>query len=245
MTPGPDEAPSPFRRPGFILAAGFLTVIILLGVLVAMTRGGSGGSPGSTNPPPTGRQSGAAGGTNSAACQPADTNQQVPTTAPPGVTWELFQAIALPVSPNAGPLIRKGDIRSCYAHTPTGALIAAAQISARITYSSNWRAISEQQLTNSAGKAVFLKDRATHGANPPLQAGDVAQYAGFKFITYGPDTAVISLANRIDSTAWIASTATVKWQGDDWKLELQSDGSPSTEGQQLASLDGYIRWGGA
>lgn len=237
-----DQAPSPFRRPGFVAAAGFLAVIVVLGVVVAVADSGAGSSDDSAAPataPPSGD-----GGRTSGGCQPTDTTQQVPTAAPPGVRWELFQAIALPTSATAGPLVQHGERRSCYAHTPVGAMIAALQISARLTYSSQWRVILDQQVVDGPGKTALARERASTGASPPLPAGEVAQVAGFRFITYSADTAVISLLLRLAPSTYAESTLTVKWQDGDWRLELQPDGSPDIAGPQRSSLEGYVAWGG-
>lgn len=236
-----DQAPSPFRRPGFLAAAGFLAVIVVLGVVVAVAGSGS-GSPRESASPSTAVPSGT---TAADGCQPTDTDQRVPISAPPGVVWELFQAIALPTSATAGPLVRQGEQRSCYAHTPVGALIAALQISARLTYSSEWRAILDHQVADGPGKVALAREREGKGASPPLPAGGVAQVAGFKFITYGPDTAVVSLLSSLGPATYVEGTFTVKWQGGDWRLELQPDGTPNAAGQQRSSLAGYVAWGGA
>lgn len=236
-----DQAPSPFRRPGFLAAAGFLAIIVVLGVVVAVASSG-GDSAGDSAVPATAPPgaSSAPGGS----CHPTDTTQQVPTTAPPGVRWELFQAIALPTSATAGPLVQHGEQRSCYAHTPVGAMIAALQISARLTYSSQWRVILDQQVVDGPGKTALARERASTGARPPLPAGEVAQVAGFRFITYSADTAVISLLLRLAPSTYAESTLTVKWQDGDWRLELQPDGSPDIAGPQRSSLEGYVAWGG-
>jgi hypothetical protein len=243
LTGDPGESPNPFRRPGFIVAAGFLAIVVVLGVIVAATR-----SPGDSSHPGLGAHPpapGAGGGNAPSTCRPADTSQQIPTTTPAGVTWELFQAIAVPASAAAGPLKREGDLRSCYAHTPTGALIAATQIEPRLTYSSSWRQILDRQVMDGAGKNAFLADRKAKGVPGVLPAGGVAQYAGFKFVTYSPDTAVIDVANRLGPDTWVSGISTVKWRGGDWKLEIRPDGTPSAEGQDLSSLTGYVPWGGA
>lgn len=57
-----------------------------------------------------------------------------PTAAPPGVTWALVGQAAVPASASEGPARTSGCTASGFAHTPVGALIAAAQISTRSGY---------------------------------------------------------------------------------------------------------------
>ena len=241
--PSSPEPPGAFRRPGLLLAAGFLTVIVVLGVVVAVAGSGS-ESPDDSAPPVPASPLGAGGG-KPLGCRPTDTSQQVPVSAPPGVTWELFQAIALPTSATAGPLVRQGGQRSCYARTPVGAMIASLQISARLTYSARWKAFLAHQVADGPGKVALARERERAGTSPPLPAGGVAQVAGFKFVTYGPDTAVVSLLTRLDPSTYVEGTFTVRWQAGDWRLELQPDGTPNAAGPKRSSLTGYVAWGGA
>src|SRR6266545_3545531 len=66
---------------------------------------------------------------------PSDEDRRVPASAPPGVSWRLLpndQApIRLPYSHRYGPCTVTDTTATGYAHTPNGALLAAAQILAR------------------------------------------------------------------------------------------------------------------
>ncbi len=77
--------------------------------------------------------------------------------APAGVTWQLWQSVALPFSKAAGPQIVQGNVARCYAHTPTGALLAAVQIQYRLGISSNWRQIADTQIMPGPGRNVFIR----------------------------------------------------------------------------------------
>lgn len=243
---GVEEAPSPFRRPMFILSAGFLAAIVVLAAfMLRASLGDDSDPPGGSSPQPTaaGNAGGIPAGTGN--CRPADTNQQIPAAAPPGVNWQIFKSSALPVSAAAGPLITEGDVVRCYAHTPAGALIAATQLSARVELADGWRQVVNRSVVAGPGREAFVQEHAKQASSAPAGAGSLAQVAGFRFVTFSPETAVIELVVRAPTTGSLASSVTtVKWADGDWKLELQPDGSANSQPRLIESLDGYARWGG-
>jgi hypothetical protein len=229
---------SPFRRPGFVLAAGFLAIVVCFAI-VAVFKSGSGSS---AKEPPTGSSdtspAAVAGG-----CNPTGTDQTIPTVAPKGVTWSLFHGVALPASSADGPLITEGDVARCYAHTPAGALIAASQISVRFGLSDDWREVTARQVEAGPAREAYVKLRARITV-PPADGGGFGQMAGFKFITYTPQTAVIEVVLRGPEGTMRASVFTVVWDGGDWKIHLLSNGSLTNTQQDVTSLDGYAAWAG-
>ncbi|MFF5264616.1 hypothetical protein ACFY4C_37310 [Actinomadura viridis] len=210
---------------------------MVLGAAVLVATGGE-DSAGGTGPAPPGTV--AAG-----ECRPSNTRQQIPTAAPADVTWQVFNAFVLPVSASAGPMVFEGELARCYAHTPTGALVAAAQIGFRYSVVSDWRALAARQLVDGSGKAAFLAKRSASPMPRVPERGKVGQLAGFQFVTYDPATAVVQLVvrNHLENN-FMVSALTVKWRGGDWQLELQPNGVGNTDPQVLATMDGYIAWGG-
>jgi hypothetical protein len=155
--------------------------------------------------------------------------------------------MVVPVSPTAGPLVIQGDVARCYAQTPMGALLAAAQISARIMYSDQWQQVVEQQVLPGPGREAFVrKGGGTRPSELPASGGGLGQLAGFKFVTYSPQATVLELVTRFSGGQYMATTLTVRWHGGDWRLELQPDGSPATSPRLVSALEeqGYVPWGG-
>jgi hypothetical protein len=240
-----DKESGPFRRPAFILSAGFLAAIAVLAAFMVRASLSDDPAPAKSSPPPTSAGNAGAVPAGTGGCRPTDTNQSIPTAAPPGVTWQVFKSSVLPTSPAAGPLITEGEVVRCYAHTPTGALIAATQISARVEIADGWRQVLDRSVVAGAGREVFVQEHSKEASRAPTEPGSLAQVNGFRFVTYSPETAVIELVVRAPNTGSLASSvATVKWVGGDWKLELQPDGSANSQPRLIDSLDGYARWGG-
>jgi hypothetical protein len=257
-----DEDELPWARPAFMVAAAFLVVVLGLGVWL-VTKGhkdepsASGTSSvvtSTTRPPrssttsvPAARPStsGAAKKRDST-CDLSSSDQTVPTVAPSGITWQLWDGIALPFSKTAGPEVVTGDIARCYAHTPVGALLAGVQIQYRFLLSSHWKAIAEKQLMPGPGRDALLRVAAQAAATstPPAPDGTYAQVAGYLFVTYTPQTAVIDIVTRSDAGAFQEAAVTVDWSDDDWKVAVQPTGQFTTPAEPLSSIAGYVMWGG-
>ncbi len=74
--------------------------------------------------------------------------------------------------------------------------------------------------------------------------GTYGQIAGFRFVTYTPDVAVIQFVTRFRNGNLQVTTTTVRWLSGDWKQQLQPDGSESPTAQSVSSLAGFVPWGG-
>ncbi|NHC15816.1 hypothetical protein [Motilibacter deserti] len=169
----------------------------------------------------------------------------MPSTAPKGVRWELFQGVALPVSDADGPTRIDGPVYAGYSHTPTGALLAAANIGSRylVTPGNGWREVVREQVLPGTGRDVFTENRAKV-TDDSAQPGQFGQLAAFKFVTYTQDVAVIQLVTRFATGQMQVATDTVRWSNGDWRLELQPDGGTSPSAQSVSSIVGYVPWGG-
>ena len=176
-------------------------------------------------------------------CHVAPSSQAVPQYTPQGITWQLYQTVALPYSKKAGPMAVDGGVARCYAHDPLGALLAASQISARYLVAPDWRRVLQLQVMPGKGRAAYAKLRAKYGG-PGSQPSSVAQLAGFKFITYSPAIAVIDMAMSNGQGSLQAYPVTVVWSGGDWKLQLQPDGSDAPQALPISSLVGFATWSG-
>lgn len=228
-----------YTSPGFLVAAIFLVTILVVAMVLVVVDPFS-GSPAPSSAPvspvvvvsPHASPSGTG-------CPVVAGNQAEPLTAPT-VTWSLFQGVAVPASATEGPLIVHGDIARCYGHDPTGALLAAAQISMRVEVAPDWQSVVQALIEPGAGQAAFLQQRAQLGTLPTTGLG---QIAGFQYVTYTPQVAVVDLALSL-GTARTTVSYTVVWDGGDWRLQAQPDGGLTPQPQPLQSLDGYVPWAG-
>ena len=177
-------------------------------------------------------------------CHVAPGSQAVPQYTPQGITWQLYQTVALPYSKTAGPMAVDGGVARCYAHDPLGALLAASQIPYRYLISPDWRHVVALQVMPGKGRGAYMAERSKVANTGGNQPGDYNQLAGFKFVTYSPAVAVIEIASKNGSGALQAGPVTVDWSDGDWKLQLQANGSSSSQELPITSLVGFATWSG-
>ena len=82
-------------------------------------------------------------------------------------------------------------------------------------------------------------------ANPANPApGTYLQLAGFEFVSYTSSNAVIQLLTARPDGTYQVSTLSVAWDGNDWQLVLQPNGTDSPNQQIVSSPVGFVLWGG-
>jgi len=228
--------------PAFIAAiavAAALAIAAVIVLLVLKDDNNPAAAPATTGPGTTASEP--TSGPAAAAATP-------PTAAPPGVTWTLVGQSAVPASASEGPTRMAGCVASGFAHTPTGALIAAAQISTRSGYyagRSCWEPTITGQFTASADRdtlLTLLKDADAKG-QPGAAPGELAQIVAFRFMSYTADTAVVGLIRRNPQGRLAQTTLTLTWADDDWKLVAPPGGQWPALTTTVTSLTGSVPWG--
>ncbi len=221
---------SPSSRPSVLLSGAFLLALVLLGIIVAATGDGtSGRQPGRTNgirlapPPAKATASGCPG-------SPAG-SQAVPSTNPPQAQWGTVGSMQVPQNPTVyGPERSDGPWETCFAHNPSGALLAAMNL---------WA-----EGTAADPSAVFhhlaIGTPADLGNNDRLDAGGPVQFAGYRYESYDPTTARLLVVIRGPEGKLGAAETTMKWVGSDWKYLFPPSGAPSIE--VIPDLTGYVPW---
>lgn len=246
MSNAPQSGESPFKSRLFIGSAVFLAVVVLLGAFVVVQGdGGDSDDNASSSPSATPTGSASSATSDDGSCPTlSDKDTSVPVTAPKGVTWQLVDGFALPSSKASGPGRVEGDVAHCYAHTPVGALLASVQITGRQLSADDWESIVERQCVGDGVDYYLTKRRQIEQeeGSQALSADQHGQVAGFKFITYDENTAVIDLAWRDKNGGLGAGSVTMRWSGGDWKNEITK--TPAAPGGAINSLAGYIAWSG-
>lgn len=166
------------------------------------------------------------------------------TTAPPTV-WSLVGRMAAPAVAGAGPArVEQDGYRHCFARTPTGALVAAANLGAMGSDPS-----LEIRIAQDGMMPGPLRDRvlASPAASGSVSNQPGAQYAAFRMVEYNAESAVVELVAHY-SGSYVSATVEVSWFQGDWRWAVRGDG----ERQELAAtytplttLAGYTPWAGA
>jgi hypothetical protein len=235
----------PAGRPTVAVAG--VALLLVAGTTVALL--GDDGSPGASGSPsakavPADLQWTTGPPLAAAAPGPAEAVVEPLLVAPEGVRWQLFMGVALPYSPGFGPTVVDGPLYGGFERSQPGALLAAVQLGVRylLTPDEGWREVLDRQVLPGAGRDAFARNRA--GIDPQAPPGTYGQIAGFRIVTFTPEVAVVQLVSRFPTSGVLqVSTTTVRWVGEDWRLQLQPDGGTSPTAQAVPTLDGFVVWG--
>lgn len=222
------------RNRSVLAAAALVTVIAALAAWLIWPKGGESPGPGEAATAPVAE-----------GCPTMPSNDDIPTTAPP-VTWEVFNGAVLPVSVEHGPAVVEGPIARCYGHTPTGALIAAVQINIRslVDPTGGLSVVREQMVPGEGREALAeaLRKRGAPGEVSGTPAG-FCQVAGYRFVTYTPDEAVVALAADCGEVFQVTELRVQRRDGD-WHQVREPDGSSSPTVASAQDLRGFVVWRG-
>jgi len=178
------------------------------------------------------------------ACGLAGGNAATPAAAP-SINWQDFGITSLPISPVYGPGRRSAAATwSCFARTPTGAVLAAWTIPFRTAVATDFAAVVRGQTLPGPEQAALLeRGQARH------QLTDRVEPLGFKIVAYSPDAATVSF-HVTQYGQDFRCAAQVQWAGGstgDWLLRLQPDGHTLSTCQRLATAEAghFVPWGPA
>ena len=184
--------------------------------------------------------------TGAGGCKVKNPAQTVPRVAPPAVTWQFEADMLIPLQQQGGPaLMDRSGLRYCFAHSPTGAVLAAMVTLGQIRNPGLTEAVLAKRIAPGPGRTRALAEARSTAT--PRNQDDAAQFTGFKVIDYQRNRAIIAIAVRVDVNSVGSLPVTMVWSGGDWKAELKDDGSfnGSVAPDVLKSLDGYVAFRGA
>jgi hypothetical protein len=195
-----------------------------------------------TPPPPPNSHTGG--------CHDRNPAQAIPrVAAPPAITWQFEGEMLIPIQAASGPAATSaGGVRSCFAHSPTGAVLAAMVLLGQIQNRAVGVAVLHSRVLAGPGRDAAIAAVNDGVKTTPTAAGDI-QFAGFKVLSYPPNatTAIIQVVASLNNKAYGALPITMQWSRGDWYAVLQDDGTfnGSVEPDILSSLSGYVRFSGA
>jgi len=221
-----------------LFSGAFLLALVLLGIVLATTAG-TDHSPGDAvdvqtatqtparRPATTQMQAGAS------ACSLPAGGQTVPYSSPPAAQWGTVGSMQVPQNPALfGPQRTDGPWEMCFAHDPSGALLAAMNLWAEGTTV----APSELFARLAVGAPKNL------GSEVQLDSDGPIQFAGYRYSSYNPAVAQVVIVFRGPEGKLLAVATTMVWAGGDWKYLFPPDGTPAM--QVIDDLTGYVQWSG-
>lgn len=209
---------SPFSSWQWLAAGGFLLLVVGATIAVIIVSGGNnepGAAPSTATPIPTVSSSAPPDG--SACGLPAE-NQDIPVRGP-DASWEAQKYLLVPSSDEFGPVQGQDPLWPCFAHSPTGALFAAAHFLPRMVALPGYEEFAQAAAVDNTALDSWLAEQnpSTHDQS----AGRTGQYVAYRFQSVEPDAVVIDLGLRL-SDASIYYRVSLVWDpaADNWKGDL-------------------------
>lgn len=253
-----------WKQRGWQVSAAFLGVVVLLSGIVALTDDQDTAGDRASAPAPKGPLSGSPAMKDGRpdGCRTDDSGGDVMPTAPPDdVDWHTLDIARVPVSASAGPTLTQGPVWWCFAHTPTGAALAAHIIPSQMS-GSDWRAIAREQVVAGRSRDLFVFKRSTvrddspgdststsgqdtgSGSRPSGGAGSssVASYAGFSVPAYSGAAATVELLLKT-AQGYATTSVALRWSGGDWKVQPSDNGALHTPVKAVQGTNGHLLWG--
>ena len=234
----PGDDLSPWTRPGFIASGALLLALVVAAIVIAITNNGSSNSQravhaarptaAAATPPTTTAVAPAT--TNTSSCSLPAGSQTIPATSPPIAAWETVGSMQVPQAPSTlGPQHTNGIWNTCFARSPSGALLAA------LNFYGEGTAATEGALF--AHLAVDYP--AAAAAGPKLDAHGPVQFAGYRYGSYTPTQAVIQVALQGQYGRLVAVVTDMEWSGSDWRFTTASANASMAV---IPDLTGYVPW---
>lgn len=245
---------SPFVSAPFLIAALMVValVVALVWVVADRDQGGDQASPGvsasatvesTTQATPTGTggtsESGQAG--VGSVCGLAAGDQAVPSAAIPTTPLSIAQGLSVPSFEGVGPGVTTG-VTHCFAHSPTGALLAGANF---MKWFSSKHDLTEVVTTLMASGADRDRLEAQIKSQWGGETGSAVDIKGYRFEDRGPDNALVVLA--VSTTAYpdsmVAWPLSMTWEDGDWKVVAPTVDDWGERAIQSLQLEGFVEWG--
>lgn len=219
------------------VAAGIVAAIVIAAVVISWQIAARPDPPGPAEPSAS-TESGPVGG-----CPESPVQLSGTLTTAPDTTWVLVGTMAAPNVEDAGPAVVDEDgYRHCYARTPTGALVAAANLVAMGSIPELADRLAEDGMMPGP-----LRDRALASPEPGSGSPSNSQLRGFRLVSYDGDSAVVDLGVQAANGGYGSIMVTLIWHEGDWRYGVRGEGADQELSVTISwppSLAGYLRWAG-
>lgn len=227
---------------GTIVVGVLVGLVVVLGVALVLSNlpGGSGEQPASGTSS-TSVTSSPAATDPSSFCGLKDVAMDGTVAAAPSAIWSLLGTMAVPAIEGQGPgKVEEDGYRSCFARTPTGALLAAANYSMMGSYGPLQAKFYTNGVAPGPGRDAMVRslETAVEGGTGGVQI------AGFRVLRYDGNNADVEMAIKVDTGVMVAMVLNLRWVERDWKFMLADDGSALSPVVQIRTLEGYVPWSG-
>jgi hypothetical protein len=130
-----------------------------------------------------------------------------------------------------GPQRTNGVWNTCFAHSPSGALLAAMNFWAESTAAPSGEVYRHL--------AVDVPSQAFKTTSRLDDEGPV-QFAAYKYQSYSSSIAHVIVVIKGPGGALEAAGTSMQWTGSDWRYAFPPGGTPAL--QTIPDLTGYVQW---
>jgi hypothetical protein len=230
------DTDSPFNI--WWVVSGVVLVLVVIALIVVLIFGEGGKKDTASTTPAIATSEPAPSGSTAETSSPClldDRDQDIPVVGP-RADWEPQTYLLVPQSNEFGPSPLPGSQWACFAHSPTGALFAAANVVAGAAGADYETFMADAAISNAALEAwIAGEDPAAH----TQEAGEVAQFSGFQMLSVEDDAVVVNLSLTQDSVDAAVKVSLV-WNDADgtWNLDMAT----SDFDFKATDLTGFTKW---
>lgn len=242
------EDQTPFTRPGFVVSAIVVGVVLVLGAIlgtvgvVNMTRDEPTAAPttSETVEDSEGPTEAPAGGASLCGLEGEVLEGTVEEA--PAVEWDFQGTLGYPASSEYGPgKTDDSGVRSCFQHSPEGALVMAANAMAQVTDPATAESWMRYGLAEGDGRDALLSE----GGEVTSGEGVRLQLVGFRVLNYDGETATVDLAiegSGDGQSITMSAVYSLVWEAGDWKLSVENADAP-VDFSTITDTSEYTKWG--
>ncbi|XKH55170.1 hypothetical protein LG284_16720 (plasmid) [Citricoccus nitrophenolicus] len=216
--------------------SGGLVVVLIVGIIVGVVlwpRDTTTAPENTTTPTATATEQAptTAPAQADSACQTSDADQTVPSEAPETVWKTHPDEWLVPTSEEYGPSTQDGNLWSCFARSPVGAVFAGPNLFAAVSAGEESGAVPGPD-----------RDAAIRSVAEGSSDYERAIFEGFRVLAADDEKATIDYWTTAGGTnASVVMELVWDEVANDWRLDLEGPGDqPRTSA--LEDTSGYIRW---
>ncbi|KAB1637797.1 hypothetical protein [Pseudoclavibacter terrae] len=257
---------TPSGRPGFVVAALGVALLVVAGVVVSVLAAFGGEAPGGGEDAPAElarstptldaradpRPAGAGDTLSPSRCglsepgapDPAESEEWRLAIAPE-TSWRDVDVNLAPSAPATGPgETHEAGFASCFQRSPEGALFAAANFLVQSNTAGLRGPLLDHALAPGPHRDALLaasKSGAESGSSGELIR---LQIVGYRMLAFDGQTARVDVAQRVTvdgASNFIAAVVDLEWVDGDWRIP--TDDPHPVRMQALGDVGGYVRWG--
>jgi hypothetical protein len=239
-----------WSAPRFLMSAVAVLLLIIVGIILFVWVGNddeSEAAPPAQSQAATPSPSASLAASDESVCGLDATGGTTLTSAPEDVEWEFIGGIAAPKSAKHGPGVvdEQTGVRSCYSHTPEGALLSLAGLMASSGNGTLFLETTKALSLEGPGKDIGIRQieqriASDDGTAPPIKI------EAFRLLSYQDDEATVEIVVSGDSGSellYFTSSAVMEWHNGDWYVRYNDDGSSGPVEGPVSDLSGYVLWG--